>query len=80
MHAIKLTGIVVNHTRTVATIHYTTHSVNIHSDQDVTKLVHELFLEPTAKQIRSEEDTAIFTLPEIDENGNVITLSMFVLL
>lgn len=66
--------IVVNMARTSATIHFDTHSVNVHSDTDVTKLVHELFIEPTMKQIRSEEDTAIITLPEVDEDGHQFSL------
>lgn len=67
-------GIVVNMARTQATVHFDTHSVNVHSDQDVTKLVNELFIEPTAKLIRSEEDTAIITMPELDENGEQFSL------
>lgn len=66
--------IVVNRARTQATVHFDTHSVNLHSDTDVTSLVHELFLEPTAKLIRSEEDTAIITLPELNEQGELFDM------
>lgn len=58
--------IVVSKDKKRATIHFDTHSVNLSSDQDVTELIHELYIEPELKFLRSIENTMwINTLPEV---------------
>lgn len=63
-----LDKIVISKDRTTATVHFDTHSVNLSHDKDVTGLVHELFVAPAERIARSLEDTAIITLPSLEED------------
>lgn len=58
--------IIVSQDKKRATVHFDTHSVNLSSDTDVTELIHEMWIEPELRLIRSFEDTQwIITLPEV---------------
>lgn len=62
-----LDKIVISSNRSKATVHFDTHSVDVSSDKDVADLVHELFIAPQQQYQRSLDDTAIITLPTLEE-------------
>lgn len=53
-----LDKIVISRDKKSAIVHFETHKVTLSSDQDVTSIVYEMFIEPEIKFQRSLEETA----------------------
>ena len=53
-----LDKIVISKDKKSAIVHFESHKVILSSDQDVTSIVHEMFIEPETRFQRSLEETA----------------------